>query len=584
MTLWSMLKPGFWDHEDLAAGPQKHLFNFRRMWKAAVVLTAAVALVPLILMAVIDYNANQNAIESEIRYQTGRLVSNTRRSVTFFLSERKSALNFIDKDNSYSMLSDPGRLGALLENLKRGFGGFSDLGVIDRTGVQHTYVGPYPLAGAKYSDQEWFQDLMSSGAHISDVFMGFRQKPHLVIAVKHELPDGGFYILRASIDTEQFNHLLAEMEVSGNGDIFLVNRSGVLQTPSRMFGPPLQKIPVDIPEYSDKTQVIQTELYGASMVLGYAFIQDTPFILMAAKSKNRLMEPWNDTRRQLIFFLALSVTLIVVVVIGVSTYLVNQVYSADHKRVMALHHVEYANKMASLGRLSAGVAHEINNPLAIINEKAGLIKDLTAMGIEVSNPRVTGLVDSILHSVDRCAQVTKRLLSFARQSHDGLQQKLKLDEIAREVLGFIGRSAELQGVSVSIESNANVPEIESDRGKLQEIFLNLVNNSLAAMSGGGRIEIRIQNSTDGNVLVKVTDTGCGIPAADLRRIFEPFFSTKTGKGGTGLGLSITYGLVQELGGSIEVDSTVGKGTEFTVFLPVRMPVLKAGQYECTVGR
>ena len=374
------------------------------------------------------------------------------------------------------------------------------------------------------------------------------------------------------------------MEVSGNGDIFLVNRSGVLQTPSRMFGPPLQKIPVDIPEYSDKTQVIQTELYGASMVLGYAFIQDTPFILMAAKSKNELMEPWNDTRRQLIFFLALSVTLIVVVVIGVSTYLVNQVYSADHKRVMALHHVEYANKMASLGRLSAGVAHEINNPLAIINEKAGLIKDLTAMGIEVSNPRVTGLVDSILHSVDRCAQVTKRLLSFARQGHDGLPQKLKLDEIAREVLGFIGRSAELQGVSVSIESNANVPEIESDRGKLQEIFLNLVNNSLAAMSGGGRIEIRIQNSTDGNVLVKVTDTGCGIPAADLRRIFEPFFSTKTGKGGTGLGLSITYGLVQELGGSIEVDSTVGKGTEFTVFLPVRMPVLKAGQYECTVGR
>jgi signal transduction histidine kinase len=104
------------------------------------------------------------------------------------------------------------------------------------------------------------------------------------------------------------------------------------------------------------------------------------------------------------------------------------------------------------------------------------------------------------------------------------------------------------------------------------------------MSSGGRIEIRLQNSTDGNVMVKVTDTGCGIPAADLRRIFEPFFSTKTGKGGTGLGLSITYGLVQELGGSIEVDSTVGKGTEFTVFLPVRMPVLKAGQYECTVGR
>ena len=583
MTLWSALKPGFWDYEDIAAGPTKHLFNFRRMWKAAVVLTAVVALVPLVLMAIIDYNANQHAIESEISYQTGRLVSNTRRSVTFFLSERKSALNFIDKDNTYPMLRDPRRLTDLLENMKKGFGGFTDLGVIDERGTQQNYVGPFHLVGAQYSDQEWFHDLLTGDAHISDVFMGFRQQPHLVVAVKHELPGGGFYILRASIDTEQFNHLLAEVEVSGNGDIFLVNRAGGLQTPSRIFGPPLQKIPIDIPEYSDKTQVIQTELYGSPLVLGYAYIQDTPFILMAAKSKNELMKPWNDTRRQLIFFLALSVTLIVVVVLGVSTYLVNQVYSADHKRVMALHHVEYANKMASLGRLSAGVAHEINNPLAIINEKAGLIKDLTAMGIEIGSSRVTALIDSILYSVDRCAQVTKRLLSFARQGQDGLPQKLKLDEVAKEVLGFIGRSAELQGVSVSIESNANVPEIESDRGKLQEIFLNLVNNSLAAMSSGGRIEIRLQNSTDGNVLVKVTDTGCGIPAADLRRIFEPFFSTKTGKGGTGLGLSITYGLVQELGGSIEVNSTVGKGTEFTVFLPPRMPALKAGQYECSIG-
>ena len=123
-----------------------------------------------------------------------------------------------------------------------------------------------------------------------------------------------------------------------------------------MFGPPLEHVPIRVPEYSDKTEVIQTELRGAPLVLGYAFIRDTPFVLMAVKNKTVLMRPWDDTRRKLIFFLALSVTLIVVVVVGVSTYLVNQVYTADHKRVIALHHVEYANKMASLGRLSAGVA------------------------------------------------------------------------------------------------------------------------------------------------------------------------------------------------------------------------------------
>ena len=118
MKLWSMLRPDFWDHEDVAAGPYKHLFNFRRMWKSAVILTAVVALAPLVFMTVVDYNVNQQAIESDISYQTARLVSNTRRSVSFFLSERKSALNFIDKDNTYAALSDPLRLTALLDNLK----------------------------------------------------------------------------------------------------------------------------------------------------------------------------------------------------------------------------------------------------------------------------------------------------------------------------------------------------------------------------------------------------------------------------------------------------------------------------------
>jgi signal transduction histidine kinase len=155
-----------------------------------------------------------------------------------------------------------------------------------------------------------------------------------------------------------------------------------------------------------------------------------------------------------------------------------------------------------------------------------------------------------------------------------------VDEVAREVLGFIGRSAELQSIAVSVDAAADVPAIESDRGKLQEIFLNLINNSLAAIGSEGRIRVSIRNDHGGNVLVQVADTGCGIPPADLKRIYDPFFSTKTGKGGTGLGLSITYGLVQELGGAIDVESEVGRGTVFSIRLPFRMPARRAGHYEC----
>ena len=583
MSYWSMLRPAFWDHEDVAAGPYKHLFNFRRMWRASVVLTAVVALVPLVFMTVVDYNVSQEAIESDIVYQTARLVSNTRRSISFFLSERKSALNFIDKDNTYEMLSDPLRLTALLDNLKKGFGGFTDLGVIDANGLQHCYVGPYNLAGINYSDQDWFRDLLESGEHISEVFLGFRQQPHLVVAVKHDLPNGNFYVLRASIDTQKFNDLLAEVEVSGQGDIFLVTREGILQTPSRFFGNALGRFPLDVPAFAEKTQVIETHLQAEPLVIGYAYIQQTPFVLMAVKKKVALMKPWNETRQKLIVFLAISITLIVLVVLGVSTYLVNQIFEADHKRVMALHHVEYANKMASLGRLSAGVAHEINNPLAIINEKAGLIKDLFTLRRQYAeDPKLHGLVDAILYSVERCATITRRLLNFARHI-DVRPRLLDVGEVVQEVLGFLGKEAEFRSIAVSVQVDPDVPQIESDRGRLQEIFLNLINNALAAMTDGGRLAITARRSDNGLICVTVADSGSGIPEAVMHRIFEPFFSTKTASGGTGLGLSITYGLIQEIGGHIHVNSEVGKGTEFSVFLPLKMPPLRKVKNESLAG-
>jgi two-component system, NtrC family, sensor kinase len=583
MTFWSKVKPDFWDHEDIAAGPRKHLFNFRRIWRMSVILTAGVALAPLVFMTLVDYNVNQQAIESEIYYQTARLVSNSRRSISFFLAERRSALNFIDKDNAYPALGNPLRLTALLDNLKKGFGGFTDIGVIDHTGLQHAYVGPYQLAGINYSDQEWFKEVMSSGTHVSEVFLGFRQQPHLVVAVKHELADGNFYILRASIDTQQFNNILAEVEVSGNGDIFLVNHEGVLQTPSRFFSGVLQPMPLDVPKFAEKTTVLEVSLQKEPLIVGYAYIQDTPFILMAVKKKNELMKPWKETRMKLIGFLAISVTTILLVILWVSTYLVRQIYEADHKRVMALHQVEYANKMASLGRLSAGVAHEINNPLAIINEKAGLIKDIFSLKRDYAeDPKLLGLADAIIYSVERCAKITQRLLGFARHV-DSKPQRVDIGEVIHEVLGFLGKEAEYRSITLSVEADPDIPNIESDRGRLQEIFLNLINNSFAAMSDGGRLAITVRRADPDFISATVSDTGCGISESDLKRVFEPFFSTKTGKGGTGLGLSITYGLIQELGGSINVQSEVGKGTEFTLRLPVKMKPSGENKNESTTS-
>jgi two-component system NtrC family sensor kinase len=576
--------PKFWDHQDVAAGPFKSLFNFRKIWKQAVFLTAGVALIPLVLMAIIDYNVTQDAIESEILLRTSRLVSNTRRSISFFLDERKFALNFIIHDNTFESLKDPIRLSEILENLKKSLGGFSDIGVIDESGVQVNYVGPYKLIGVDYSTQAWYREVLERNIYISDVFLGLRHVPHFVIAVKHNLPDGTSFVLRAALDMERFKKILSEQEVAGMGDAFIINHEGILQTPSRYQTKELETFPLSIPEYSPKTVVYQTlDRDGKELVVGYAYITDTPFILIVTKQKSELMKPWFETRSQLIGFLAVSISAILIVIIGVSTYLVNNIFLADQRRVMTLHQVEYANKLASIGRLAAGVAHEINNPLAIINEKAGLIKDIFTFRKEYANDsKLNGLVESIISSVERCGTITKRLLNFARHIEVSVQ-KLSVKSIIEDVLGFLGKEAEYKSITIATDIPDNIPEFESDRGKLQQIFLNLINNAFAAMADGGKMEIKVSMRGADEIAIEVADDGSGISASDMERIFEPFFTTKSRTGGTGLGLSITYGLVQEIGGEIQVKSTVGKGTRFTIILPLTYTKKKGEGYARITG-
>ncbi len=570
MSILKKIKPNFWNYQDITTGPFKYMFDIRRVWKLSFFPTSLAALVPLIFLSLINYTVMQNSFESEILMHTSRLVSNTRRTVTFFVTERKAALVFIVENNSIDELSNSLKLAAILENLKKGFGGFTDLGVIDSYGNQTAYAGPYKLEGRNYKNQEWFKEVLNRGVYISDVFLGFRQIPHMVIAIKHLLSDGSFYVLRATLDTEQFINHLANLEVSGRGDAFIINHMGILQTPSRYYGKVFEKIPLPVPKYSKKTKVSENKNRKEVIITGYAYIIDTPFILMIVKQKEELMKPWYKTRLELIGFLIISITIILVVMLSVSNYLVNRIYLADQRRVTALHEAEYSARLASVGRLAAGIAHEINNPLAIINEKAGLIKDIFTYKKKYDDDnKLMGIIDSIIASVDRCGTITKRLLSFARHVEVEIRS-LNLEEVIREILGFMAKEAEYRSINISVDVSDDIPALESDKGKLQQIFINVTSNALAALDDGGSLDITAKRKDKDFILVTFTDNGKGIPESDLKRVFEPFFSTKTKSGGTGLGMSITYGLVQEIGGSISLESEAGKGTSVMITLPLKM--------------
>lgn len=243
----------------------------------------------------------------------------------------------------------------------------------------------------------------------------------------------------------------------------------------------------------------------------------------------------------------------------------NRIREADQRRELAFRELQHSHKLSSIGRLAAGVAHEVNNPLAIINEKAGLIKDLIKYTPDFDQKeKFLNLLESILKSVSRCKTITHRLLGFAKRMEIEVEN-LDLNELMQEVLGFLEREALYRNIEITLDLAKDLPRIDSDRGQLQQVFLNILNNAMAAVEDEGRIAITTWEKDPDTVAASIEDNGCGMSEETCRYIFEPFFTTKKEQG-TGLGLSITYGIVKKLGGNIDVESKENQGTKFTVYL------------------
>ena len=575
MSIIKKIKPQFWDHHDATDG-FKRPFSFRRKWKLIVILTSIVALTPLLVMTLIDFQLTRRVIESEVRVGMSRTVSSTWRTVSFFLTQRKTALEFIARDNPYEDLVAPGRLPTLLRNLKEGIGGFQDIGLVDAGGHVQAYAGRYDLKGTNVFNDQCFQSVVKKGFYVKDMHGEADASPRLVIAVKHFRNDGSFFVLRSALDGTLLHSMLLHLEIGDRDDAFIINDEGVLQTPSRFHGGIYDKISLPIPAYTSGARTVEAAgQNGDPVFIGYAHIPDTSLILMIAKPKSEMMALWYKPRMKLIGFLVLSVGVILLAILGTATYLVNRIHAADKQRVEALHQVEYTNKLASLGRLASGVAHEINNPLEIINQKVGLIHDLFSMHADyTSDKKLMGLVNGVQSSVARAGSVTRRLLNFARHMDTDIE-RIDLAQMMRDLIRFFEKEAEFRCIEITLDIPEGSIEIESDQGNLQEIFLNLINNAFAAMEAGGRLEIGVKKEGSEQITIVIADNGHGIPHADLKRVFEPFFSTRTGQKGTGLGLSITYGLVKEIEGDIAVESKLGEGTRFIVTLPVKVQADKS---------
>jgi len=567
--------PKFYRQNNQHLDPYFTFTNYRKIWAIGICLLVATALVPLLVVTIIHYQLLQSSVDSELKLRTERLASNARRAVTFFMEERLNALRFTVNEIAYDQLTDSDHLAEILRNLKLGFGGLTDLSVIANTGAQIAYAGPFNLEGRDYSKQHWFIECQKHHFYVSEIFRGYRDAPHIIIAVKSFRPDGSIFFLRATLETERLIQTLSSYETGAHAEIFLVNRSGIVQTPSRFYGDTFQKMSLPVPAYSPRTQVtVAEDDQMRSILMGYAYIStqiaNTPFILMVIKQKAGMMQVWQQLRSNINWFVGLCTLAILVVIIITCSYMVNKLYRADKAKAEAMALMEQSNQLATIGQLAAGVAHEINNPLALINETAGYVKDLFVIKEQYRrDDELIGYIDDVLDAVERCGTITRQLLGFARKFEVKIS-KVKLNEVIEDVLVFHHKEAAYRNIKVNVSVPEDMPPIETDRGKLQQILVNLVNNAFQAVENGCILDIQTSPTGADKVCIVISDNGCGMPEENLPKIFEPFFTTKEGNQGTGLGLAITYGLVKKLHGEIAVKSKVQEGTTFTITLPIRI--------------
>jgi len=222
-----------------------------------------------------------------------------------------------------------------------------------------------------------------------------------------------------------------------------------------------------------------------------------------------------------------------------------------------------AEKLTSLGQMAASIAHEINNPLAGVLVYTQLLSKKVA-GDTFKKEEALDYLSKMETEVSRCSRIIRNLLDFARQTEPTLRL-VDIHKVIEQVLAMVGHQAQFQNVEVVKEFSPSLPKVMADFDQLQQIFTNLTLNAIQAMPDGGRLTIR-SSAADGEVRIDVQDTGCGISKENMGKLFTPFFTTKAKGKGVGLGLAVVHGIIERHKGRIKVQSEVGKGTTFSVYL------------------
>ena len=533
---------------------------FRRLWNSIVVALIAASFIPLIVIGGGMYYYTLSLLETKTLLALTDEINEHREALDEFLNGRTKELKLLSSNLDLNTLASPGGIQRVFESLQREMKCFTDLGVIDDEGRHLAYVGPYDLLSKNYREAPWFKAMKDRDVYVSDVFAGFRKVPHFIIAVKQK-SEKGYWILRATVDTDYFNAMVEGVLSRRPGDAFIVNQSGIFQTSPRAAGELMGQWDIKPIERFDGVRMLEKK--GEITLM--TWLEKAPWVCVAKFDRENIYRALREVRIAAMVIFILGGILILGTVLLTTNYLFARLETKRRNIRFLDDQLRHSSRMASSMKLATGLIRDVNDSLSNIDMVAAWIQELMHKDLsqEENRKEITESLQQIKAEISRTRQSTEKVLKATRPTMP-LIQDIRINDLLDEILDLLDRELHFARITVRKDYLEGLPSIKSDPSQLRQVFQNLMLNAIAAIPKEGEITLGTRQDREG-IKVFVEDNGLGIPGDILDKIFDSRFTAK--QDGTGLGLSISAKILEKLGGRISVESRLAEGARFTVDLP-----------------
>ncbi|WP_022666409.1 sensor histidine kinase [Desulfospira joergensenii] len=564
--------------------------NRSRLKKSILITMIIVPLIPLTLAMGVGFTHFATALEEKTLSSLERIVGDHREMIQSFLTERRADLRLIMDSYDFKELTRSGTVDQVFDHLKKRSPAFVDLGIFDSKGNHLRYSGKYRLKGKTYRDESWFKRVMEDGSYVSDIFLGYRLVPHFIIAVRRGAGERA-WVMRATIDTLFFERLVSGVRMGKTGEAYILNKTGITQSKRRSGSlrildrdPEFKSIP--LPETGIKT-FIRSDASKNKYLYAATWMKNRDWLLVVRQEKRDAFASLYRAAVLNLVIMAVGGMVILAMAFYTTRRILNNIDRLGMEKKSLGNQLIRAVKLAEIGEMATGFAHEINNPLQIIKAEHSLIQslllDLPSPGKIPKEPvsdegwpqtmaEMEESLDQIKVQVDRCSAITHSILKFGRKN-EIKPERLNPGEIIPDILHLIENKARVNGIDLVENIPKNLPGFMGDPSQFQQVMLNLFNNAMDAIaqkhgSSGGILEVEARVNHEGRLEITITDNGTGISSENIDKVFSPFFTTKPVGKGTGLGLSVCYGIIESFGGTMNLTSRDNAGASFCIELPV----------------